>query len=102
MPGYFLNGGLGQLDAREAIDGVSEFISKVLGWCEGIADPRVDQLRADWSAITNADKDEQAFCRAAGRLGQDHYAIDQWREGLSDLLSTGLVPRVDDPIVEDL
>jgi hypothetical protein len=57
MPGYFLNGGLGQLDAREAIDGVSEFISKVLGWCEGIADPRVDQLRADWSAITNADKD---------------------------------------------
>jgi len=102
MPGYFLYSGLAELDTRDAMDRLGEFILKVLGWCDGIADARVGQLRADWNAITNADEDERAFCRAAGRMGLDPYAIDQWPTGLSEFLSTGFGQRVGDRIVEDL
>ncbi len=102
MPGYFLNNGLATLETRDVITGISEFVAKVLGWCAGFVDSRIDRLRADWNAITNADADEQAFCRAAGRMGLDPYAIESWDDGLVDLLSTGLGSRVDDAIVEDL
>jgi hypothetical protein len=102
MPGYFLNSGFAILDIGDVMAGLSEFVAKVLGWCEGLADSRIDRLQADWNAITNADAEERAFCRAAGRMGLDPYLIETWDPGLVDLLSTGLGSRVDDDIVKDL
>ena len=101
-PGHFLYSGFAQLELRPAMTAVSEFVSKVLAWCNGLTEPRVERLRADWDAITGADEEEQAFCRAAGRLGLDPYAIDDWEPGLADFLSAGLGTRIDDAIVGDL
>jgi hypothetical protein len=101
-PGHFLYSGLAQFDTRQATTAVGEFVSKVLGWCDGVSDARIDRLRSDWDAITGADEQEQAFCRAAGRLGLDPYAIGDWTAGLAEFLSTGLGVRIEDAIVEDL
>ena len=101
-PGHFLYSGFAQLDTRQAMTAVGEFVSKVLAWCDGVSDARIDRLRADWNAITGADGQEQEFCRAAGRLGLDPYAIGDWTAGLAEFLSTRLGPRAEDAIVEDL
>lgn len=100
--GHFLYSGFAQLELRPAMTAVSEFVSKVLAWCNGLTEARVERLRADWDAITGADEEEQSFCRAAGRLGLDPYAIGDWEPGLADFLSVGLGARIDDAIVEDL
>jgi hypothetical protein len=81
---------------------MSEFVTKVLSWCDGLVDERLARLRADWAAITNADADEQAFCQAAGRMGLDPYAVHDWHHGLVDLLTTGLGAKLDVPLVDDL
>jgi hypothetical protein len=101
-PGHFLYDGLAQIERRPAMTAIGEFVSKVLSWCEGLADPRIDRLREDWDAITGADEDEQGFCRAAGKLGLDPYVLGDWPSGLVDLLSSGLGIRIDEPVVEDL
>jgi Zn-dependent peptidase ImmA (M78 family) len=102
MPGYFLNDGLATIHTRDVITGMSEFVVRVLGWCEGLVDSRVDRLRADWNAITDADAEERAFCRAAGRMGLDPYCIETWDDGLVDLFSGVLGTRADEAIVDDL
>ncbi len=102
MPGYFLYDGQATLETRDVMAGMSEFVAKVLGWCEGLEEPRVDQLRADWSAITDMDMEELEFCRAAGRMGLDPFSVETWEPGLVEFLSADLGSRVNDDIVVDL
>ena len=78
MSGHFLYSGSAQISTSDAMTGMGEFVAKVLGWCDDLDDERVEALRADWTAITNAEEEETAFCRAAGRLGLDPYAIHEW------------------------
>ncbi len=101
-PLQFVNRGLVQLEISDVEASLAEFVSKVLGWCSELSDVRVEQLRSDWLAITNADVEERTFCRAAGRLGLDPYALSEWEPGLSDLLSSDLGQRLDEPLVEDM
>lgn len=101
-PGYFLYSGSAHLELRPAMTAVGEFVSKVLSWCDGVAGSRVEMIRSDWDAITGADKEEQSFCRAAGRLGLDPYAIENWEPGLAVFLEAGIGARIDDAYVEDL
>ena len=102
MPGYYLNSGFATIRTIDGMSGMSEFVNRVLKRCETLQDTRVDGLRSAWSAITNADKDEQDFCRAAGRMGLDPYATDEWEEGLVDLIESGFGSRFEDEIVSDL
>ena len=101
MPGYFLYSGFAQFDALDAMTAMSDFVEKVLGWCSDLADDRVEMLRADWTAITNADAEEKAFCRGAGRMGLDPYAIDEWNSELVNLLTVGLGARIEDALARD-
>lgn len=64
---------------REAVRGaLAQIIEAVLVRLEGLLEPRVDALRADWRAICGANAHEAAFCRAAGRLGLDPFDIAGW------------------------
>ena len=102
LPGYYLYSGTEQIDKAEAIDTFGQFIGRVIGWCEKLSDPRVEQLREDWEAITSADAEEEAFCRAAGRLGLDPYDLTTWIPGIAEFITKDLGSRIDDAVVEDL
>jgi hypothetical protein len=101
MPGYFLYGGGTTLSTREVAKELGEFVTKVLGWCNGLQDERVESLRREWMAITDADDDERTFCESAGRMGLNPYEIDSWHEGLPDLLARELGDRATEFIARD-
>lgn len=64
---------------RETVRGaLAEIIEAVLVRLEGLVDPRVEALCADWRAICGVDPHEAAFCRAAGRLGLDPFDVAGW------------------------
>jgi hypothetical protein len=100
MPGTFLYGSLAAVDVQEAEDALREFVVTVLRWVDGRTDLRAERLRANWQAITNADPQEAAFCRAAGRMGLDPYDVSSWPSGLVDLLEA-LSEENPPPIVTD-
>ncbi len=100
MPGTFLYGSIAAVDVQEAEDALRSLVGTVLRWTEDSTDPRAVRLRANWQAITNADPEEVAFCRAAGRMGLDPYDISSWPSGLVDLLET-LSEENPPPIVTD-
>lgn len=101
MPGYFVNSGSWLLDRREVEAGLREFVAKVLHWCDDINDIRVEQLKNNWAAITNADREEQAFCQAAGCMGLDPYALDQWPAGVADFITKIVGDCVPEGIAND-
>jgi len=88
MPGPFLYGSHAAIAVPEAEDALRSFVDTVLRWIEDSTDPRAERLRANWQAITNADSQEVAFCRAAGRMGLDPYELSLWPAGLVELLET--------------
>lgn len=100
MPGTFLYGSIAAIDFQEAEDAFRSFVGTVLRWIEDSTDLRAARLRANWEAITNADPQEVAFCRAAGRMGLDPYDISAWPTGLVELLET-LSEENPSPIVTD-
>ncbi len=100
MPGTFLYGSIAAIDVQEAEDALRSFVGTVLRWTEDSTDLRAVRLRANWQAIANADREELAFCRAAGRMGLDPYGISSWPTGLVDLLET-LSEENPPPIVTD-
>jgi hypothetical protein len=100
MPGPFLYGSSTTIDAREAEDALRSFVGTVVRWIEESTDFRAINLRDNWRAITNADPEEAAFCRAAGRMGLDPYDTSSWPTGLVDLLET-LSEENPPPIVTD-
>jgi hypothetical protein len=98
----FLSTGSAKLSRQDASTGLSEFVAKVLSWCGDSTDERVELLRADWDAITNSDREELAFCFAAGRLGLDPYCTRDWNPGLAELIATDIGTHLNEPLVEDL
>ena len=100
MPGPFLYGSSAAIDVQEAEDAFRSFVGTVLRWIEDSTDFRAVRLRDNWQAITNADPQEAAFCRAAGRMGLDPYDIPSWPTGLVELLET-LSEENPPPIVTD-
>jgi len=100
MPGPFLYGSSAAIDVQEAEDALRSFVGTVLRWIEDSTDYRAVHLRDNWQAITNADPQEAAFCRAAGRMGLDPYDILSWPTGLVELLET-LSEENPPPIVTD-
>ena len=51
-------------------------------------------LHEQWSAIHDADADEQEFCNAAARLGMDPYAVDSRLESRSSMSPRGIRPEL--------
>ena len=100
MPGPFLYGSSDSLNIHEAEDALRSFVVTVLRWLEDVPESRADRLRANWQAITDADPQEAAFCKAAGRMGLDPYESSSWPIGLIDLLEA-LSPEDPDPILTD-
>jgi hypothetical protein len=100
MPGYFPSSGYVNATRQDVVVGLTDFVTKVLDWCQGLNDRRVTNLVEDWTAISNATPDEVAFCEAAGRMGLDPYEIED--ETLVDLLANELGNRIKDPLIRDL
>jgi hypothetical protein len=65
---------------------LTEFVHSVLERVNSNKNARLSDLRETWEAITSAEPQEAAFCRAAGRLGLDPYDIKAWPSGLVELL----------------
>jgi len=101
MPGSFVSADWIHLDTSEAEHGLREFVVEVLSRAAGVPDPRVARARANWEAVSGADAGERFFCQAAGRMGLDPYASDNWPTGLLPLLETGLGDDPDKPLVQD-
>lgn len=101
MPGSFVGADSINLDATEAESGLREFVAEVLSRVGDMADSRIVRARANWEAISRAGTDERAFCKAAGRMGLDPYASEDWPEGLVELLETGIGDDPDNPLTRD-
>ena len=101
MPGSFVSADWIHLDAAEAEHGLREFVTEVLSQVADMSDPRVARARSNWEAISRAEPGERFFCRAAGMMGLDPYASEDWRPGLLSLLETGLPDDPDKPLVQD-
>lgn len=81
-------------------------IGPVRGRLEELVDAVVERLSAsgiegsllqeDWCAIRGANRDEAAFCRAAGALGLDPYALDDHRRDELVQVEQGLSPQLAD------
>lgn len=100
MPGPFLYGSSATIDIQEAEDALRSFVGTVLRWIDNSTDDRAVRLRDNWQAITNADPQEAAFCRVAGRMGLDPYDISLWPDGL-EILLVALSEESPPPIVTD-
>lgn len=101
LPGYFVESSRVSLDRGEVQTTLREFVSAVISRLDSQTDERVRRLRQAWEALIAADPDEEAFCRAAGRMGLDPYQIDDWEPSLADLLESRLGHDLDQPIVVD-
>lgn len=66
------------LDRDELRGALTRVVEAVLTRLEGMDEPRVAALRADWLAICSASAPEAEFCRAAGRLGLDPLDVPSW------------------------
>jgi hypothetical protein len=101
MTGYFVESGGVCLDSREVRRELREFVANVILRIEDINDVRAIALKRNWEAIVAADPDEEAFCRAAGRMGLDPYALSTWEPDVLELLEGSLGNNLDQPIVVD-
>ena len=101
MPGQFLYSSRELLDRAGVESAFSEFITKVLSWSgQGTDDSRVDVLRRNWEAISDANPAEKAFCDAAGRLGLNPYStLDA---GLLEFLESAGVNGTQQPLFNDV
>jgi hypothetical protein len=97
----YCTSGYALLDRAHVEMEMREFVAEVLRMAEGVNDQRVDQLKRDWEAIVSADVSERQFCEAAGRMGLDPYAVEEWPGGLDDFLAGPIGPRMKEPIVSD-
>ena len=100
MPGEFISDGVEQLDRPATEASLAQFINHTLSRVENIQVDRLDQVVGQWRAIENADVDEHAFCRLAGRMGIDPYNPDELTTELAEFLES--LARPDEPLVRDL
>jgi hypothetical protein len=63
------------LDKADFRESCEEFVDAVVRRLDGVGIEGTP-LQVDWNAIRNADSEEAAFCRTAGGLGWDPYALD--------------------------
>lgn len=101
MPGEFLDEGLVRLDFADAEEGLRVFIRQVVDRLDGINEPRAAKFLDDWNAIVDAEYDERAFCRAAGRLGLDPYRVSEWPDGVLELIEDDVSDDVGSSIAAD-
>lgn len=72
----FLASGHAVLPGTTFRDAVRDFLDAVVARLDDWGLSKTT-LHEEWSAIQDADADEQAFCHAAARLGADPYAADE-------------------------
>jgi hypothetical protein len=92
----FLAGGHAVLPGIAVRDAVRNFVDAVIARLDdwGLSGTT---LHEEWSAIQNADADEQEFCHAAARLGTDPYAVDEQLEAaILDVAGTIRAELLDD------
>lgn len=72
----FLSRGHKHLDRAEVEEAFRRFVGAVIARLQdqGVSDTL---LADEWAAIENTDAEERAFCKAAGQLGWDPYALSQ-------------------------
>jgi len=75
----FLASGHAVMSGAAMIEAMRDFVNAVVARLDdwGLSGTT---LHEEWSAIQNADADEQDFCHAAARLGTDPYAVDSQLE----------------------
>ena len=101
MPGYFIEEGSVRLDRDEVQRVLKEFVAGVVSRIDGVNDPRVAKLKQNWEAISKASQEEEAFCRAAGRMGLDPYESSTWDPAFLALLEGFQDDDLDQPLVID-
>lgn len=81
---------------------LTELIESVLGRFDGVADARVDMLKADWRAICDGRGAEAEICRAAGRLGLDPYNTAAWPQAALAWLEGSELGELDGSLATDM
>jgi Zn-dependent peptidase ImmA (M78 family) len=101
MPGYFVESGLVCAE-RDVVDvALREFVSKVLSRLQGSNAPQVKDLRQNWSAISEGDAEESAFCMASAQMGLDPYSSDTWDAALVQFLEHQVGDALEEPLTRD-
>ena len=101
MPGYFVGADRVHMPVAETQRTILDFAENVARRLDGLSDPRAAAFKEYLGAISRADEDERAFCRAAGRLGLDPYSLSEWDESVLSLIEHGLGEDPDRPLAVD-
>lgn len=101
MTAEFVDSGATTLHAGATEDALTTFVNDCLSRVSAIEDPRIEELQRDWSAITQADEEERAFCIIAGRLGIDPYTHAPNYDAVTRFIEE-LVEDPNVPLVKDL
>lgn len=87
----FLSSGRQYLDRRQVKDALGRLVSSVAARLEDQGCPST-LLAEEWRAIQEADPEEQDFCKLAGSLGWDPYALSASKAG-SIVEAAGSIPE---------
>lgn len=101
MPGQFVGADRVHLPVDEVQIALREFLAGVVARLNGLGHAEAVQLKNNWQSISEADPDESAFCRSAGKIGLDPYCLSDWPLQLAELLESGLGSDSDRPIASD-
>lgn len=74
-PLEFVSSGNVYCTRSDLVESLSELVSKVVARLDALEIANT-QLQEEWASIQDADEDELAFCRAAGALGLDPFAVN--------------------------
>ena len=80
------------LTVADAERGLAEAVQTVMDRLDGVDEPQVREVRADWEAIAAATEQERRLCEWSARLGIDPYDPNE----LTDDLAGALVESVAD------
>lgn len=101
MPGQFVGADRVHLPVDEVESALREFLARVIDRVIGLVGDEAGQFRSNWKAIAEADPDEAAFCRSAGKIGLDPYCLSDWPADLVELLEAGLGSDPGQPLAAD-
>ena len=96
----FTGEGEAHLNVAEAERGLLEAVQAVMDRLDGMDEPEVNDLRADWEAIAGATERERRLCEWSARLGVDPNDPNELTDDLEDTLLEP-VTKFDAPLRND-
>ena len=97
----FTNEGRARMTVENATGGLAKFVHEVLERVEALKAPEIEDARREWTAISEATREERELCAWSARLGIDPYDPDELTVQREKFLSTS-VSMLDPEIRDDL